>query len=92
MGGRGCYSLYGTQHANHQLLGDHLSAEFRVETQGRGRTVWEWKVRPGKPDNHFLDCAIGCCVGASMLGCTLPGMTETRRERKKVDWSAYANL
>jgi hypothetical protein len=92
MGGRGCYSLYGTQHANHQLLGDHLSAEFRVETQGRGRTVWEWKARPGKPDNHFLDCAIGCCVGASMLGCTLPGMAETRRERKKVSWSEYANL
>ena len=37
MGGRGCYSLYGDAHANHQLLGDHLSAEYRVQTQGRGR-------------------------------------------------------
>ena len=92
MGGRGCYSLYGTQHANHQLVADHLSAEFRVETQGRGRTVWEWKQRPGKPDNHFLDCAVGCCVGASMLGCALPGMAEARRERRKVDWAAYNNL
>jgi hypothetical protein len=94
MGGRGCYSLFGDAHANHQLLGDHLSAEFRVETQGRGRTVWEWKQRPGKPDNHFLDCAVGCCaVGASMLGCSLPGMTEAQRARRqKHTWSEYANL
>ena len=92
MGGRGCYSLYGAQHANHQLLGDHLSAEFRVETQGRGRIVWEWKQRPGKPDNHFLDCCCGTAVAASMLGCSLPGMAETRRERRKIDWTQYANL
>ena len=93
MGGRGCYSLYGDAHANHQLLGDHLSAEYRVQTQGRGRTVWEWKNKPGKPDNHWLDCAVGTAVAASMLGCNLPGVTtEGRRERKKVSWSEYANL
>jgi hypothetical protein len=74
MGGRGCYSLYGTDRTNHQLLADHLSAEYRVQTEGRGRTVWEWKVKPGHPDNHLLDCAVGTTVAASMLGCSLPGM------------------
>ncbi len=73
MGGRGCYSLYGDQRTDHQLIADHLSAEYRVETQGRGRTVWEWKTKPGKPDNHLFDAAIGTAVAASMLGCSLPG-------------------
>jgi hypothetical protein len=93
MGDRGCFSLYGTDRTDHQLVADHLSAEYRVQTQGRGRTVYEWKMRPGAGDNHFLDCAVGCCVGASMLGCSLPGMTEAQRARRqKHTWSEYANL
>ena len=75
LGDRGCFSLYGNDRTDHQLVADHLSAEYRVQTQGRGRTVWEWKVRPGASDNHLLDCFVGCAVGASMLGCTLPGST-----------------
>ena len=86
------FSLYGTDRTDHQLVADHLSAEYRVQTQGRGRTVWEWKMRPGGADNHLLDCFVGCAVGASMLNIALPGMIETRRERKKVSWSEYANL
>ena len=31
------------------------------------------EAAPGKPDNHFLDCLVGCAVGASMLGCQLLG-------------------
>ena len=28
----------------------------------------EWKSRPGAPDNHWLDCLVGCAVAASTLG------------------------
>ena len=32
----------------------------------------EWKLRPERNDNHWLDCISGCAVCASMLGSTLP--------------------
>jgi hypothetical protein len=73
MGSRGCLSLFGTSPETHRLLAEHLSAEYRVRTEGRGRTVDEWKQRPERTDNHWLDCIVGCCVGASMQGVALSG-------------------
>jgi hypothetical protein len=55
MGDKGCLSLFGTKPARHRLFGEHLSAEYRVKTEGRGRTVDEWKLRPERSDNHGLD-------------------------------------
>ena len=50
-----------------------MTAEYKVRTDGRGRTVDEWKMRPEAHDNHWLDCTVGCAVAASMCGCVLPG-------------------
>ena len=72
LGDKSCLSFYGRHPAMHQLIAQHLTAEYRVKTQGRGRTVDEWKLRPERNDNHWLDCLAGCAVCASMLGCTLP--------------------
>jgi len=87
MGDKGCLSLYGREGAAHRLLADHLTAEYRVRTEARGRTVDEWKVRAGSPDNHWLDCLVGCGVAASTQGAVLFG-TEAqagpRRERVKL--------
>ena len=49
LGDRGCLSLFG---GDHRLFGEHLCAEYRVRTEGRGRTVDEWRPRPGGGDNH----------------------------------------
>ncbi len=73
MGSRGCLSFFGTSPETHRLLAEHLCAEYRVRTEGRGRTVDEWKQRPERGDNHWLDCIVGCCVGASMQGVALSG-------------------
>ncbi len=73
MGDRGCLSLYGRDPAIHQLFAEHLTAEYRVKTQGRGRTVDEWKLRPEAHDNHWFDCIVGCAVAASIQGAVLPG-------------------
>jgi hypothetical protein len=73
MGSRGCLSFFGTSSETHRLLAEHLCAEYRVRTEGRGRTVDEWKQRPERTDNHWLDCIVGCCVGASMQGVALSG-------------------
>jgi hypothetical protein len=48
-----------------------LTSEYRVKTEGRGRTVDEWKIKPSRPDNHFFDCIVGATVAASMLGIQL---------------------
>ena len=71
------------------------SAEYRVKTEGRGRTVDEWKIRPEQPDNHWLDCLVGSAVAASIQGVTLFGteakavvrrtrvkLSDLKRERK----------
>lgn len=53
---------------DHRLLADHLQAEFPVEVTARNVTVEEWKWKPGRPDNDFFDCLVGCAVAASVLG------------------------
>jgi phage terminase large subunit GpA-like protein len=73
MGDRGCLSLFGTAPDQHRLFAEHLTAEYRVKTEGRGRTVDEWKLRPERSDNHWLDCLVGTAVAASMQGAVLEG-------------------
>jgi hypothetical protein len=46
---------------------DHITAEYPIQTSGRGRTLEEWKCLPGR-DNHWLDCLVGCAVAASIIG------------------------
>jgi hypothetical protein len=74
MGDPGCLSLFGRDGKAHRLLADHLTAEYRVKTVARDRTVDEWKLRVTRPDNHWLDCLVGCAVAASIQGASLPGV------------------
>jgi hypothetical protein len=73
MGDPSCLSLYGRDDKAHRMLADHLTAEYRVKSMAQGRTVDEWKLRATRPDNHWLDCLVGCAVGASMQGAVLLG-------------------
>jgi hypothetical protein len=80
MGDPGCMSLFSGP--DHRLLSEHLTAEYRVKTAGRGRELEEWKLRTPGTDNHWLDCLVGCAVAGSMLGALLFG-TEMRRVPRK---------
>jgi hypothetical protein len=73
MGDRGCLSLFGDKSDLHRLFAEHITAEYRVKTEGRGRTVDEWKMRPSAQENHWLDGLVGCAVAASIQGAVLPG-------------------
>lgn len=73
MGDAGCLALWGGKPDEHRLLAEHLTAEFSTRTTGRGRVVDVWKQRPDRPDNHWLDCLVGCGVGASIQGVTMTG-------------------
>jgi hypothetical protein len=84
MGDRGCLSLFGDSPEQHRLLAEHLTSEYRVKTEGRGRTVDEWKQRPERSDNHWFDCLVGAAVAASIQGTVLPGTqvtTSIKRDR-----------
>ena len=81
-GDKGSLTLYGRIPGIHQLLAEHLTAEYRVKTQGRGRTVDEWKLKPEHHDNHWLDCLAGCAVCGSMLGCSLPEFGAVAQKKK----------
>lgn len=84
MGDPGCLSLFGRKAEVHRLLSEHLTAEYRIETHGRGRVVDQWDLRADNLDNHWLDGVVGCLVAASMCGVQLGGVGAPRRERKRV--------
>jgi len=89
MGDPGCLSLYGRDDKAHRLLADHLTAEYRVKSMAQGRTVDEWKLRATRPDNHWLDCLVGCAVAASIQGAALAGIeSRTAQSRPRIKLSA----
>ena len=83
MGDAGCLSLFGSKSERHRLFAEHIAAEYRVTTQGRGRTVEEWKIRPEQPENHWFDCLVGCAVAASIQGSVLFGTAPTPPKKER---------
>ena len=71
-GDPGALLTFGHDGRIHRLLAEHLTSEHSIRTEGRGRTVDEWRVRPNGGDNHWLDCLVGCAVAASMQGVSPP--------------------
>ena len=74
-GSVGSVNLYQAQPYDHITIARHLKAELpkRVKAVNGGREVDEWAWKPDRPDNHWFDCLVGCCVAASYEGCRLPG-------------------
>lgn len=66
----------------HRMYSEHLVSEYATQTEGRGRTVMEWKLRVGQ-ENHWLDSTVGCLVLASVLGCNIPEVAEAGEKRRK---------
>ena len=88
---KGSLSLFGNSPFTHELFSEHLTAEFRVKTTGRGRTVDEWRLRPDTHDNHWLDCTVGCAVLASVCGSALPEQLQATPQKKRMSLSDIAS-
>jgi len=84
MGDPGCLSLYGRNPSRHSMLVGHLTSEYPIRTEGRGRQVDEWRHRLEGVDNHWFDCLVGCAVAASMSGIALFEPLERQRPREKI--------
>jgi hypothetical protein len=84
LGDRGALTLHKAAAADHRLFAEHVTSErpTRLRNQDTGRTVDEWTLLPGAGENHWLDCAVGCCVAASMLGAGLDGPRKPRPKPK----------
>jgi len=67
-GDPGALTLWGNDLNQHRMFADQLCSEVCIQVSTRDRTVSEWKEKPNRPDNHLLDCAVGCMAGASMCG------------------------
>lgn len=91
IGDAGCITLHGRDPGRHRMIGDHCASEVPIATEGQGRKLEEWKLLPGKSDNHWWDCLVGCMVGASMLGCVLPGSQEKPKAKRRVKLSELRN-
>ena len=92
---RGCIGLYGTAKpalhspkggagTDHGLFAEHIArSEHWAEVTGPYGTVREWSPLPTRPDNHWLDCLVGCAAAASMCGIRTAGEAVPLRPRKK---------
>lgn len=71
----GALTLFGSirQEADHDMISEQLCAEKGTIVEAHGRKVVEWELKPGRPDNHFLDCLTGAYVAASMSGVQAAG-------------------
>ncbi len=81
-GDAGCLSLFGKRPEAQRMFAEHTTSEYSVRTEGRGRIVDEWKIRPGRTENHLWDCLVGCAVAASEQGIVLSGSSASARPRK----------
>ena len=82
-GGSGCLSLFGEDPQKHKLFSEHMTAEFIVLTEGRGRKVTEFKEFPSRFDNDWLDCIVGAAVAASIMGIKIKGLEQSTPRKEK---------
>ena len=90
IGDPACLTLYGRKDGHKVSAMEHVNfagqqcAEYPVRTEGKGRTVDEWKLKPHRPDNHWFDALVAATVAASMAGVSMVG--------SKVPTAAQPNL
>lgn len=83
LGEKGALTLFGDNPHRHRMLADHLCGEVSIPVTARGRTVEEWRPRPGYPDNHLFDCLVMAAVAASTLGVGLSQTAAVTGRRRR---------
>jgi hypothetical protein len=91
MGVASALLLFGSSSTAHALFVDHLEAEMPVRAIAKGREVDEWKIKAGRPDNHWFDCLVGCAAAASLVGVgTTNPKSDSEKKKPKKKWSEIA--
>jgi phage terminase large subunit GpA-like protein len=79
-GTAGALTLFGLPGTRHELLARHWDSERRVTKTGE-RTKDIWGLKAGQYENHWLDCAVGAMVAASILGIRATGPSSLTKPR-----------
>jgi hypothetical protein len=92
MGGRSPLSLFGDPEeprpADHALFAEHCACEYGEPKPTTRGTFDKWAKLPGRSDNHYFDCLVGCAVAAGVSGLTWSASGATpipKKPRKKID-------
>lgn len=71
-GSPGCISLFQAPPHDHEMFSNHVcDSEYPEVIEARGLKKECWKIRDNRPDNDYLDCAVGCIMMASFSGAQL---------------------
>lgn len=65
-GNPGSITYFGT-HAS-RIMAEHLGAKYVMRRDANRRDFEEWKNKPGRNQDHWLDCAVMARVGLELLG------------------------
>jgi hypothetical protein len=68
MGDCGCLCLFGGKPREHRLGAEHLTAEYRMKAEGRGRTLQERKQRAKRGKGPWFDSLVDSSLAAWVLG------------------------
>lgn len=79
----GSLTLFGGDASSHRMIADHMTSEYPTRIEVAGKVMEEWTLRPGRPDNHWLDGVVGCAVAASVEGLSVLG-GPIKEQRKRV--------
>lgn len=88
-GGDGSLSFWGDKPLRHRLIAQHLGAsETPIATEGQGRKLIEWEIKPTRPDNEWFDTLSYCAAagyeqGLTLLGDGPPRKAKTRKSKHK---------
>lgn len=79
LGAPSSVSLPGSDERANRMLAEHFTAENPKQIVYDGAAGVAWELIVGR-DNDWWDCFVGCCVGASILGCGISGEKPARKE------------
>jgi site-specific DNA-methyltransferase (adenine-specific) len=65
VGSPGAVTIYD---GKHRMLAEHITSEFGTPTEGRGRTVIEWRLKPGHAGYHGGLPGLGFGLGLQCAG------------------------
>ena len=76
----GSFVVHG-QRRHHALFAAQMGAEYGVKVTAKERSVYQWELKAGAPDNDFFDAVVYAIAGASMGGCKLKDKLATKKKK-----------
>jgi len=92
VGDHGSISLFGNDPRAHGIFATQLTSEYVRTSRSVSGESLVWTLRPGRHDNHYLDCLAGACCAGSMVGVQYDtsGTSPGKKKRAKAKPRGHA--